>query len=227
MRTYDEEPQRAQRAARQPEHDTSALDVAAAGQAVAQRRIDTLTPARVLHLQRTAGNAAVGAMLQEERSPVLDVVGKGGGTALDAGTKAQMEGAFGQDFSGVRVHTGGDATRSAASVQAHAYTVGNDIVFNDSHYSPGSDAGNRMLAHELTHVVQQRQGAVDGTPQAGGISVSDPSDRFERAAEANADRVMSTVGSASSVQRDATAGAGAAAGTGVAAVQRAEEEEEA
>lgn len=210
MRTYDEKPKRAQRTPRHSEHHTSAVDVAAAGHAVAQRRTDILTPARILHLQRTAGNAAVADMLQGERSPVLDVV-KGGGTALDAGTKAQMEAAFEQDFSGVRVHTGGAASRSAASVQAHAYTVGNDIVFNDSHYAPGTDGGNRMLAHELTHVVQQRQGAVDGTPQAGGISVSDPSDRFERAAEANADRVMSKVGSTSSVQRDAAAEAAGSA----------------
>jgi hypothetical protein len=71
--------------------------------------------------------------------------------------------------------------------------------------------------------VQQRQGAVDGTPQAGGISVSDPSDRFERAAEANADRVMSSVGSTSSVQRDAAV---ATAGPGGAAAQRQEEEPE-
>ena len=88
-------------------------------------------------------------------------------------------------------HTGASATDSAKSVQAHAYTVGSDIVFQGDRYSPGTAEGQRMLAHELTHVVQQRSGPVDGTPAGGGISVSDPSDRFEREAEATADRVMS------------------------------------
>jgi len=67
-----------------------------------------------------------------------------------------------------------------------------------------------MLAHELTHVVQQRSGPVDGTPAAGGIKVSHPSDNFEQAAESAADRVMSSqavappmTGASSSVQRDA------------------------
>src|SRR5438552_9072778 len=67
-----------------------------------------------------------------------------------------------------------------------------------------------MLAHELTHVVQQRSGPVDGTPAAGGIKVSDPADSFEQAAESTADRVMSTqavptpmTGASSSVQRAA------------------------
>jgi hypothetical protein len=76
-------------------------------------------------------------------------------------------------------------------VNAHAYTVGSNIVFQRDRYDPGSDTGRTMLAHELTHVVQQRSGPVDGTPTAGGIKVSDPSDRFEREAAANAERVMS------------------------------------
>jgi hypothetical protein len=103
-----------------------------------------------------------------------------------------MESRLGADFSDVRVHTGGKATESARSVQAHAYTVGNDVVFQSDKYAPESDSGKRMLAHELTHVVQQRSGPVDGTPAAGGIQISHPSDRFEQAAESSADRVMSS-----------------------------------
>jgi hypothetical protein len=68
--------------------------------------------------------------------------------------------------------------------------VGNDIVFQSGQYQPDTASGQRMLAHELTHVVQQRSGPVDGTPAGGGIKVSDPSDRFERAAEASAEAVM-------------------------------------
>lgn len=166
------------------------------------------TPA-VQHLQRTAGNASVNSFLAEdqERSPVLDLVGSGGGQPLDRTTRAEMEAGFGHDFSDVRIHTGGKAAESARSVQALAYTVGNDIVFGGDSFSPDSSAGKRTLAHELTHVVQQRSGPVDGTPAAGGVSISHPSDRFEQAAEHTADRVMATTfGGASSagaaVQRE-------------------------
>jgi hypothetical protein len=150
-----------------------------------------LTPTRVMSLQRAAGNSSVSGLIEEERSPVHDVVGKGGGQPLDTGTRSFMEERIGADFSGVRVHTDGKAAESAKAVQAHAYTVGNDVVFGAGQYQPGSPSAQRMLAHELTHVVQQRSGPVSGTPQAGGINVSDPSDSFERAAEANADKVMS------------------------------------
>ena len=101
-----------------------------------------------------------------------------------------MESGLGADFSDVRVHTDGAAASSAAAVQAHAYTVGNDVVFQAGRYEPETSDGQRMLAHELTHVVQQRSGPVDGTPAGGGISLSDPSDRFERAAEDNASRFV-------------------------------------
>ncbi len=108
---------------------------------------------------------------------------------------------MGQDFSDVRVHTGDAADHSARSVSAHAYTVGPHIVFQRGAYDPASSSGQTLLAHELTHVVQQRNGPVEGTPSAGGVSVSDPSDRFEREASENADRVMSQP--APAVQRHA------------------------
>jgi hypothetical protein len=157
-----------------------------------------------LSLQRVAGNAAVARLINsegldgEEHSPVLDVVGKGGGQPLESGVKERMEERFGADLADVRVHTGQQAAASASSVQAHAYTVGNEIVFNDGYYDPATPGGDRVLAHELTHVLQQRSGPVEGTPVGGGIALSDPSDRFEQAAEATADRVTS---SAPAVQR--------------------------
>ena len=180
---------------------------AAVGWALASGHHESLHPSGILHLQRTAGNASVASMLGEEkeRSPVLDVVGSGGGQPLEKGIRSGMEASFGHDFSEVRVHTGARASDSAKSVQAHAYTVGSDIVFQGDRYSPGTAEGQRMLAHELTHVVQQRSGPVDGTPAGGGISVSDPSDRFEREAEATADRVTSG-GSAGVTGADAPAG---------------------
>ncbi|MCP4494533.1 MAG: DUF4157 domain-containing protein [Gammaproteobacteria bacterium] len=79
---------------------------------------------------------------------------KGGGQPLDAGTRAFYEPRFGHNFSQVRVHTDAQAAESAESINAQAYTHGNDIAFG-SQYSPGSGEGKKLLAHELTHVVQQ------------------------------------------------------------------------
>jgi hypothetical protein len=89
---------------------------------------------------------------------VADVAGSSG-RPLDADTRADMETRFGQDFSGVRVHTDDGAARSAEGVRALAYTVGNHIVFGAGRFAPASPQGRRLLAHELTHVVQQSGGA--------------------------------------------------------------------
>lgn len=188
------------------------------------------TPASILHLQRTAGNAAVEEMIGgDDRSPVLDVVGHGGGQALDTAVRSDMEAHLGSNLGDVRIHTGADAAQSAKAVQAKAYTVGSDIVFNDGAYAPTSPEGKHTLAHELTHVVQQRFGPVSGTDTGSGIALSDPSDSFERAAEASADRFM-TGGPTSASGANGGAGAGPATAqrevpSGL-AVQRAEDEKE-
>ncbi len=67
-----------------------------------------------------------------------------------------MEKRFGHDFSAVRIHADQRAAESARSVNANAYTVGNQIIFDHGRYSPGSPEGRRLLAHELTHVLQQQ-----------------------------------------------------------------------
>ncbi len=193
------------KADRVPERSDGSGAYAAA--AVAGRG-DVVGTEGMLHLQRLAGNAAL------QRSPVLDVVGSGGGAPLDEETRADMESRLGHDFSDVRVHTGGAADESARSVSAQAYTAGSDIVFSSGRYDPTSDAGRHMLAHELTHVVQQRSGPVDGTDAGDGVRVSDPSDRFEREAAANADRAMSAPAPQAQVA------------TGAAGVQRVEDDEE-
>jgi hypothetical protein len=154
-------------------------------------RLDAAGTAGVDGLQRAVGNAAAARLLEDERSPVHDVIGSGG-TPLPADVRADMEGRFGQDFGDVRVHNDGAAHQSAKAVNAQAYTVGSNIVFQRDTYDPGSDAGKHMIAHELTHVVQQRNGPVDGSDAGGGVKISDPSDRFEQAAVANADRLMSS-----------------------------------
>ena len=85
--------------------------------------------------------------------------GLGAGQPLDSGTRAFMEPRFGYDFSGVRVHTDAKATESAQAVNALAYTVGQDVVFGAGQYAPDTSAGQKLMAHELTHVVQQSQGS--------------------------------------------------------------------
>ena len=182
--------------------------------AAASGRTDALGPGGLLELQRSVGNAGVGAMLGG--SPVHGVVGSGG-EPLDAETRADMEGRLGHDFTGVRVHTDAAADASARAMNAQAYTVGSDVVFQRDRYDPHSADGRLMLAHELTHVVQQRSGPVDGTDAGGGVRVSDPSDRFERAAVANAAQVMSMP---APVQRSADQRAGGDPGSGAASVQR-------
>ena len=127
--------------------------------------------------------------MEEERSPVHDVVSSGG-RPLEPEVREDMEARLGHDFSDVRVHDDSAAAASATAVNAHAYTVGSNVVFQRDKYDPSSAEGKTTLAHELTHVVQQRSGPVDGSSAPGGIKVSDPSDRFEREAAANAERVM-------------------------------------
>jgi len=80
---------------------------------------------------------------------------KGGGRPLDSTTRAFMEPRFGHNFSQVRVHTDAQAAESAKGVNALAYTTGQDIVFKAGRYAPDSQAGRNLIAHELTHVVQQ------------------------------------------------------------------------
>jgi Domain of unknown function (DUF4157) len=78
------------------------------------------------------------------------------GQPLDDSTRDFMESRFGTDFSGVRVHTDSQAAQSVGDVSALAYTVGSDIVFGSGQYAPGTEGGKSLLAHELTHVVQQQ-----------------------------------------------------------------------
>lgn len=212
---HDLEPALRPRGDRLERDDTDLL-----GRAAAAGRTDVLGPEGMLGLQRAVGNAGTGSLIEEERSPVHDVVGSGGGAPLDAATRGDMESRFGADFSDVRVHTDGAAHESARSVNAQAYTVGSNIVFQRDKYDPGSEGGKHMLAHELTHVVQQRSGPVDGTDAGGGVKVSDPSDRFEREAVANADRLMSASAPAPGVQRCEDGGHSSASDE--AAVQREE-----
>lgn len=80
---------------------------------------------------------------------------KGGGQPLNADVRSFFEPRFGHDFSHVRIHADSDASDTAKSVVARAFTLGKDIVFSSGQYTPGSEEGKKLLAHELTHVIQQ------------------------------------------------------------------------
>jgi hypothetical protein len=81
---------------------------------------------------------------------------RGNGNTLDRSTKSFMESRFGTDFSSVRIHTGAYASKLSAGLNAQAFTVGNDIYFNAGKYTPQSSGGKYLLAHELTHTLQQK-----------------------------------------------------------------------
>ncbi len=90
----------------------------------------------------------------------LGSLGGGRGQPLDAAARAYFEPRFGADLASVRIHTGTEADASARTVHAHAFTYGRDIVFASGQYAPATAYGRRLLAHELTHVLQQRGGGV-------------------------------------------------------------------
>jgi hypothetical protein len=97
-----------------------------------------------------------------------------------------MEPRFGHDFSRVRVHDDARAAESARAVNALAYTVGSDVVFGPNQYSPGTPEGRRLLAHELTHVLQQ-----DGTEaRDADLAMGSPADACEREAEYLSQRAL-------------------------------------
>ncbi|HWM92809.1 MAG TPA: DUF4157 domain-containing protein [Thermoanaerobaculia bacterium] len=107
-------------------------------------------------LRRATAESAGPAPSEAPRS-VRDVL-RSPGRPLDPAARSFFEPRFGRDFGGVRIHTGSQAEASARDVSALAYTVGDDIVFGAGRYAPGTSSGDHLLAHELTHVVQQVRG---------------------------------------------------------------------
>lgn len=132
-------------------------------------------PARAPSRAPEGRHAATDVMHEVERTV---------GVPLDGHTRAEMEMRFGQDFSGIRVHTDSRAGDLAQGLQARAFAVGSHLVFAPGNYSPSGDAGRRLLAHELSHVIQQRAGVVQPAEV-----VSEPSDPSERQADRIADAV--------------------------------------
>ncbi|MDY9927086.1 DUF4157 domain-containing protein [Methanosarcina sp.] len=113
-----------------------------------------------------------------ENPPLVHEVLQSPGRPLDPATRAFMEPLFGYDFSRVRVHSGGAAERSAQDLNAHAYTVGHNIVFDAGRLAPSTYEGQRLIAHELMHVVQQ-----SSSGQVKPAFIDRSSDHFERQAD--------------------------------------------
>ena len=150
----------------------------------------------VLRLQRQYGNRYVGRVLRqagasEQEGGGMDAIersidqARGGGQAMGHSTRARMEGAFGADFSGVRIHTDARADGLSQALSARAFATGRDLFFRQGEYNPGTSAGRELLAHELTHVVQQNG---DGAQRK--MTVSQPGDPLEVEAEQMAQAVM-------------------------------------
>jgi hypothetical protein len=134
-------------------------------------------------LQRAAVNRQADA---GQAPPIVHDVLRSQGQPLDAASQFYMGARFGHDFSGVKVHTDGTAAESARSVNALAYTVGNDVVFGAGQYAPHTPAGRRTLAHELAHTIQQG-GGLQRIPDS--LSISSPQDALETEADRAAQAV--------------------------------------
>jgi hypothetical protein len=104
---------------------------------------------------------------------------RGSGTSLDAGVASKFGPQLGDALSDVRVHADSTSDALARSVSARAFATGTDLYFASGEYKPGTSSGDSLLAHELTHVVQQR-----GAPTSGPMTVSQPGDAMETQADA-------------------------------------------
>jgi hypothetical protein len=144
------------------------------------------TPSAGPLVQRRVSESAGGLT---EAPPIVNDVLRSSGQPLDAATQAFMESRFGHDFSRVRVHTDACGAESARAVHALAYTVGREVVFGAGQYEPRTSRGRQLLAHELTHTVQQ-SGAGEYIPaRSSAWPVSEPDDVYEREAASVAKRV--------------------------------------
>lgn len=134
-------------------------------------------------LQRKSNGIARSALAP----PIVHDVLRSPGRPLDAETRAFFEPRFRQDFSSVRVHTDTHAAQSAQAVKALAYTVGSDVVFGAGRYLPHTAPGRRLLAHELSHVIQQNSTTGEIQYQ---LEIGQQGDRHEREADEKAELVM-------------------------------------
>jgi hypothetical protein len=123
---------------------------------------------------------------------------RGGGQQLDEGMQKKMGSSLGHDFSSVRVHNSPEADGLNRQLGSKAFTTGSDIFFRQGQYDPNSSNGQELLAHEMTHVVQQSSGVSGGSS---GMTVNAPGDVYEQEADSVASSVMRET-DAAAIQRD-------------------------
>lgn len=147
-------------------------------------------------LQRSSAGGPDSEIGSTEDPGAVQAVLRSPGTPLDEETRGFMESRFHHDFSRVRLHTDARGAESARAVHAIAYTVGSDIAFRDGAFSPGTTAGRKLLAHELTHVVQQSPppGGAAARPSLARFAISRPDDPLEREADRVAEQVLGSGG---------------------------------
>jgi|GEM_PF-4617039 len=122
----------------------------AAGSTTIQQKCDACEKEEKVQAKQDAGNKSTESDLSSKLTQ-----SKGGGVGMDASTQQQMSSGFGSDFSNVRIHTDSNAVQMNKELGSHAFTNGSDVYFNSGKYDPSSDSGKHLLAHELTHTVQQ------------------------------------------------------------------------
>jgi hypothetical protein len=154
----------------------------------------------ITQLQRTHGNQRVQRLVARSAEEEGDTDGlaqavderRGHGQPLPDRTRGQMESGLEQDLSGVRVHSDSAADQLSRQFNAKAFTTGQDVFFRQGAYDPGSSSGDKLLAHELTHVVQQ--GNAPAKLAGKKMNVSEPGDTGEQEADRVADVVASPAG---------------------------------
>lgn len=172
------------------EHDHDALAERARGRAPEPPEQDP-----VERLASDVGNRAFAALARQGEGILPDgrahpdleaaiVARRGGGRPLETGVRERFAEGLGDPLDDVRVHTGAEAAGLARAASARAFAVGSDLFFADGEHRPGTTDGDRLIAHELAHVVQQR-----GAPEGGPLTVSQPGDPLEREADRAVDEL--------------------------------------
>jgi hypothetical protein len=150
----------------------------------------TVLPGLAAPLRRSVddplGGSAVDTATRRE-------LGRAVGAPLETGLRRSMESELGAELGDVRVHTDAKAARLAHDLQASAFTHGSDVFFGAGSFDTGTPQGQHLLAHELTHVAQQKQGRDPGPSTGDGTTVGRADDPLEAEADATADRVVSAL----------------------------------
>jgi hypothetical protein len=172
MSSYEREAEQAQSAKRPPAQTPDIPEAQRLASTVGNQAFSALA-------RQGAGILPDGRAHPDVESAIAQT--RGGGQKLDDSTREKVGGGLGDSLQDVRVHTDDHANSLAHSVSARAFTTGSDVYFAKGEHNPGSSEGQQLLAHELTHVVQQR-----GAATSGPLQVSQPGDALENEAEAAA-----------------------------------------